>query len=65
LAGQFRSAGGFVLLSGRKLGPKDFLPLSPLENSIAVALKAPPQLGVGLVAGLHVSRPGASGGTYS
>jgi hypothetical protein len=26
--GQFRSAGGLVLLSGRKLGPKDFLPLT-------------------------------------
>jgi hypothetical protein len=27
--GQFRSAGGLVLLSGRKLGPQIFLPLVP------------------------------------
>jgi hypothetical protein len=26
--GQFRSAGGLVLLSGRKLGPQIFLPLA-------------------------------------
>jgi hypothetical protein len=30
LVGQFRSAGGLVLLSGGKLGPQIFLPLVPL-----------------------------------
>jgi hypothetical protein len=28
LVGQFRTAGGLVLLSGRKLGPQIFLPLA-------------------------------------
>jgi hypothetical protein len=29
MVGLFRSAGGLVLLSGRKLGPQMFLPLVP------------------------------------
>jgi hypothetical protein len=40
--GQFRSAGGLVLLSGRKLGPQMFLPLVPPV--------CPPHLGVTTVA---------------
>jgi hypothetical protein len=40
--GLFRSAGGLVLLSGRKLGPQMFLPLVPPV--------CPPHLGVTTVA---------------
>jgi hypothetical protein len=31
--GQFRTAGGLVLLSGRTLGPQMFLPLARLARS--------------------------------
>jgi hypothetical protein len=37
MVGQFRSAGGLALLSGRKLGPQIFLPLA-LQRVKAPAL---------------------------
>jgi hypothetical protein len=36
--GQFRSAGGLVLPSGRKLGPQMFLPLVPIHTSYHLIL---------------------------
>jgi hypothetical protein len=36
LVGQFHPADGLALLSGRKLGPSDFLPLASLRWSGAV-----------------------------